>query len=182
MKEERYREIERAIFDYREKPDTIINPVEMAADFGVMTAYANFDGFEKLNDKLGYYRIDVESDGSIKNTICCKEGIDPHWLSFTLSHELGHYFIYKYGIIEWPTVSTIVDAMSKKISDDPKEQACDHFARVALMPEVKFRSGFDFYRSRGYIEEETIIKFLASDFQVPPEQARLRCLDLGVIK
>ena len=180
-----YQKIEDAIYDFRMDPDDIVNPVEMASHYGVATVYADFSGYDKLKDKLGYYRIDV-IDGNngkakeYKHTICCREDIGKKWLSFVLAHELAHFFIYKNGIMKLPDVSTIVDAFPVGSSTDNREIACNLFAREMLMPEGKYRKGVDFYSMRGIAEEKRIVKYLASDFVVPFEHAWKRGVDLGV--
>ena len=175
-----YRLIENEIYSYRKQADDIINPVEMARDFQIESGYADFNGFEKLVDKLGYYRIDVDVDSILTHTICCRTDIDAKWLNFTIAHELAHFFIYKNGILKWPTESIIADAMSASLSEDENEIACDLFAREMLMPELIYRKGVEYYRMKGVREGKNLANFLAFDFNTPFIHTWMRGVELEV--
>jgi Zn-dependent peptidase ImmA (M78 family) len=191
-----FKKIEHAIIDSRTKQDDIVDPVSLARSHGVRVARANFDKIPGLQDKLGYYRIDPDSDsGSLHHTICCREPINPlSWYNFVLAHELGHFFLYEFGIRNLGSISnsTIVNALPKPKGDGLNEDklsveeiACNRFARAMLMPDTVYRTGVTYYMKREFItkanaKEELIAEYLAKDFNVPYSHAFLRGKDLEV--
>ncbi|MDX8451014.1 ImmA/IrrE family metallo-endopeptidase [Mesorhizobium captivum] len=58
---------------------------------------------------------------------------------FSISHELGHYFIE--GHPEALLTTGVHQSRAGFVSGDPFEQEADHFAAALLMPESPFKSG-----------------------------------------
>jgi len=178
-----YKLIEREIDRYRRDPDEIIDPVIMATDNNVRTVFADFSGYPKLENKLGYYRIDVDDQGNLQHTVCRRKDIEPRWLSFTLAHELAHYFYHKNVEKEWPNPPLIVDAFSKETSNNEIEQICDMFARELLMPSNRFINGVSYYRGIFTdLSDKTAAEYLANDFYVPYSHSYTRGVELGKFK
>jgi len=61
------------------------------------------------------------------------------FIRFTVSHELGHYFLPEHPMRLFPNGNGIHLSRSGFISDDISEVEADHFAAALLMPESLFR-------------------------------------------
>lgn len=187
-----YEKIEKVITSFRTKMDDfgmIINPITLARQESVRIAQEKFT-HPKLLGRLGYYRINIEEGKEPLHIICCSDTITPHdkKYAFVLSHELGHCFMYKEGLFEYPEVSTIFegfdeDYLSNEDGLDEIELACNMFAREMLMPEIKFRMGVKHYVLLGRDikrEKNIIADRLSGDFNVPHIHVLKRGNELGV--
>jgi hypothetical protein len=62
------------------------------------------------------------------------------FIRFTVSHELGHYFLPGHPEHLFPSGTGVHESRSGFISSDRYERQADHFAAALLMPETPFKS------------------------------------------
>ena len=86
---------------------------------------------------------------------------------FTIAHELGHIVLHGEGqnYIDYRTISPIAE----HAQNPGKETEANNFAAALLMPETKFREIFNLHKN---------YQAIAKYFDVSPDAARLRCINL----
>ena len=109
---------------------TIIEPMKLALTNNVIIADADFTNFPKLENLLGYYRIDVTEEGKYEHSIVFRKDIKKKYKRFTIAHLLGYYFMYKNGVLELPDDFELPgeSIIIATYPYDGKQLSCYHFA------------------------------------------------------
>lgn len=103
-----------------------ISPEEIAENYGISINPVIFS--EKYKDVAGFF--DFEEEKIFVNSE------DPYnRRTFTIAHELGHYFLHKKYFIENPKEYKVLHRMPiGAVNDDPLEKEANAFAANLLVP------------------------------------------------
>ncbi len=142
-----------------------VNPESIIKDCGITLSYGDyersFDG--SLEHRRGRFHIYCD--------ISATDYVGSPRVRFTLSHELGHYFIddHRRALAKGSAPqhgSFIYDSKGNRA-----EQEADFFAASLLMPQTRFSETFD----SASIELQSILD-ISSTFNVSAQCAAIRCI------
>ena len=117
-----------------------VDPMAIAAQKGIVVAADTLEGCSGCLMKNG------DSFGILYSNTLRNEGFE----RFTVSHELGHYFLPGHPAALFANGQTTHRSRSGFVSRDPFERQADHFAASLLLPEALFRKALRAERAEGF--------------------------------
>jgi len=145
--------------------DIPVNPESIIKDCGITLSYGNYEGcFDgSLEHRRGRFHIYCD--------ISTTDHLGSPRVRFTLSHELGHYFIddHRTALAKGSAPqhgSFIYDSTGNRT-----EQEADFFAASLLMPQKRFSETFD----SSSVELQSTLD-ISSTFSVSAQCAAIRCI------
>lgn len=137
-----------------------------------------------LDVDVKYERLSNEISGALmrkdgKAVIAINSDHGPSRRTFTLAHELGHYWLHQTDDVFLDKVVMHRNSVSSR-GDDFKEIQANQFAASLLMPKVELDEAFDALLEKSQ-DRKQLIEMLARQFAVSQRAMELRLVNLALI-